>query len=149
MTLGQVVVDGLGPGVEAVAGQLLVQGHDLVPEPVGDLGGGPMGPPGAGGQTLGPLEAIATQQLEEPAGADLVRRRQLFDRSPGPQVRLDQESAHVHRSTPPLGGLLCLDTSVRPAVSYVLNPVTVGGATKVQVGIGDNGPRNATKLGSE
>ena len=104
-------MDRLGPGVEAVLGQLLVQGHDLVLEQVGDPGRRVAAV--AANAARGPraLQAVAAQQLEQPAGAHLVGRRQLLDRPPGPQVRLDQEPAHVHRSTPSLGGLLCLDTS--------------------------------------
>jgi hypothetical protein len=42
-------------------------------------------------------------------------------------MRLDQEPSHVHKRTPPLSGLLCLDTCPE-AVSYVLESDTAGGA---------------------
>ncbi len=108
VALRQVEVDRGRTGIESVVGQRLVQGHDLVLVDIGDAGRGPMRPPGPWAEAGGSFEAVAAQQLEEPAGTHLVGRRQLLDRPPGPQMRLDQEPAHVHRSTPSL------------VVSYVL-----------------------------
>ena len=124
VALRQVEVDGGGPRIEPVVGERLVHRHDLVLVEVGDAGRGPVRPPRPRFEPGGPLEAVAAEQLEEPAGTHVVGGRQLLDRPPGPQMRLDQEPSHVHRSTPPLGGVLCLDTC--PAtVSYVLKSDTV------------------------
>lgn len=102
MTAGQVGGDGLRAGVKAGFGQLLAQGHDLLFPAAGDPGGRVMRPPRPRRQPGRALPAVAGQQLVQPAAADPVRGRQLGDRPPGPQVRLDQELALVHRRPPAL-----------------------------------------------
>jgi hypothetical protein len=82
--LRQVVVDGRRTGIKSVVGQLLVQGHDLVLEEVGNTGRGPMRPQGTWLEAGGSFEAVATQELEEPAGTHLMGPGQLLDRPPGP-----------------------------------------------------------------
>ena len=67
VALRQVVVDGRRTGVEAVVGQRLVHGHDLVLVEVGDPGRGRLRPPRPWLQSGGSFEAVAAQQLEEPA----------------------------------------------------------------------------------
>jgi hypothetical protein len=124
VSLREVEVDGGSPRIESVIGEFLVHRHDLVLVEVGDAGRRAMGPSGAGFEPGGTLEAVAAEQLEEPAGTHVVGGRQLLDRASGPQMCLDQEFSQVHRSTPPLGGVLCLDTCPAP-VSYVLNSDTV------------------------
>jgi hypothetical protein len=80
-----------------------------------------------GSSPLG-LEAIAPQELEEPALAHVVGGRQFLDGAARPQVRLDQEPALVHRRPLPIRTLLCLDTSLGQGLSYVVKSDTVGGA---------------------
>ena len=130
---GHVEVDCLGPGVEAALGELLSDAHDLVLVEVGDTRWTGLGPPRAGLEPGRALEAIAARQLEEPALAHLMRRRQHLDGPAGPQVRLDQELALVHRRPLPVRTLLCLDTCPGQELSYVLNSDTVGAASNFLV----------------
>src|ERR1035441_5213685 len=111
-------------GIESVVGQRLVHSDDLILVDISDSGRGPVWSPRARLETGGSFEAVAAEQVEEPARAHVMGRCQLLDRPAGPQMRLDQEPSHVHKRTPPLSGLLCLDTCPE-AVSYVLESDTV------------------------
>ena len=121
-------VDRLGAGVVAAIGQLLAQGHHLVLEEVGDARWRAMGTPGAGFEPGLTLPAVADEELVEPAAAHPMGGGQLAQPFPRPQVRFDQESGLVHRRPPAVGCLLCLDTSLRLDVSYVLKSDTVRSA---------------------
>ena len=122
-----VEVDRLGSGIEAGSGQLFSDPHDLVLVEVGNARRARLGPPRAWLETLRTFEAVAPQQLEEPALAHVVGGRQLLDGTARPQVRLDQEPALVHRRPLPIRTLLCLDTSLDQGLSYVVKSDTVGG----------------------
>jgi hypothetical protein len=101
--LEQVVADRLGAGVQAGVGQLLAQLDDRVLVPIRDPGRAVMRPPRPRlepGLALGP---IAGEELVEPGPVHPVRRGELSDRPTGPQMRLDQKPALVHRRPPPLG----------------------------------------------
>jgi hypothetical protein len=79
VALGEVVVDRLGPGVVAGVDELLAQRHHLVLVEVGDPRGRALRAPAPRHQPGLAFEAIAPQQLEEPAGADPMRASQLLD----------------------------------------------------------------------
>ena len=104
--------------------ELFSDPDDLVLVEVGHAGRAGLGPPRAWIESGLTLSAVAGEQLVEPAPTHIVRRRQLGDRAPRPQVCLDQESALVHRRPLPPRCLLCLDTSRSRDVAYVLNSHT-------------------------
>jgi len=112
-----VEVDRLGSGVDAEVLELFVPAHDLVLVEIGDARRGGFGASRPRLESGRALQAIATQQLEEPALAHPVGRSQLLDGAAGPQVRLDQEPALVHRRPLPLGlSYVLTDASARDSL---------------------------------
>lgn len=112
VALGEVVVDGLGPGVDPEVAELLSKSHDLLLIEVGNPRRRPLRPPRAWLESGVTLPSVAGEQLVEPAAVHPVRPGKLSKRPPSPKMRLDQESALVHRRPSPLG------------VSYVLTQVS-------------------------
>src|SRR4051812_1414724 len=88
-----------------------------------------MGPARPGLEAGRALAPVAGQELVEPAAVHPVGGGELGDRPPRPQVGLDEEPAQVHRSTPALRCLLCLDTAELSCVAYLLNSDTLTSTT--------------------